>query len=497
MRSPETGTSVMSPYSSAVRSTPADARGFRLALLGFLPLFVWWLGWFPGFLSSDSIDQLTQVDTGEINNFHPATHTIAMWLITRLWDSPGAISLVQIAVFTVVVSLIARRLIQLGVPLWLSVGSVWTVTLLPAVAPMTLSIWKDVPFTLGFLWVMAELLLLARLRESYWDGWHNAARLGAAFAVMWLFRHNGLLTVVILGVGIGWIYRDLWRRTRIALGVLIVVLVVVQGPVFWLFSVDTADPAAAELLIGDVAASLVHEPGNFSADELAYLETIAPLDVWRELYDCDNANRILFDGRFDKLNIRNDPGPFMRLAARTIVRDLDTVLGHRWCTASYLLVPAQPESSYLQRPPFEIFENDLGINREPVVDAAFDITLDVFQFAEPSGRLWLTWRPALVVWLTVATYAALAWRRHRQLLWPGLLIAAHVFNVAATSLSHQFRLAFPIYVAGLLSLPLLWFLYRPSDLQSPSVLGIADRGALEDPHAAPTGLGGVESRGSQ
>lgn len=461
-------------------ATDPDARGFRLSLLTFLPLFVWWLGWFPGILSSDSIDQLTQVESGDINNFHPAAHTISMWIITRIWDSPGAVSLVQVALVALLLSLIAKRLIQLGVPMWGAVATVWVVALLPAVGPMVVAIWKDVPFTLAFLWAFSELLLLARLREEYWKAWQNPARLGTAFAAMWLFRHNGLLTVVVVAIVLAWAYRSQWRRTSIALAALAAILIFVQGPVFWLFSVDASDPAAAELLIGDVAASLVHEPGNFSSEELEYLESIAPREVWEELYDCDNANRILFDERFDKLRIRNNPGPFMRLAIKTAVRDTDTVLGHRWCTASYLLVPPQPSTSYLQRPPFEIFQNDLGISREPLSDAAFDVTLEIFQFAEPSGRLWLTWRPAIVVWLSVGAYAALAWRRRSRLLWPGLLLAAHTFNVAATTLSHQFRLAFPIYVGGLLSLPLLWFIYRPQDLQSSPVGGVANRRTLED-----------------
>ena len=87
-------------------------------------MLVWWLGWYPGFLSSDSVDQLQQVASENFTNGHPAFHTISMWFVTRFWDSPAAISLLQIILLALVLAFIARRLIALGVPLWLAVGAV-------------------------------------------------------------------------------------------------------------------------------------------------------------------------------------------------------------------------------------------------------------------------------------------------------------------------------------------------------------------------------------
>jgi len=173
---------------------------------------------------------------------------------------------------------------------------------------------------------------------------------------------------------------------------------------------------------------------------------------------------LLFDPEMNIQVIRQDPAPFLRLGIRTVVRDLDTSLGLAWCRASYLLVPAQPDDAYLQRPPFAIPANDQGLERSPVWSVAYDRTLDVFQWAESSGWLWLTWRPALVIWLTLATYGALARRGTRILLIPGTLLGVHLLNVAATSLNHEFRIAYPLYVAGILSLPLLWFVRYPERL---------------------------------
>ncbi|NNC93834.1 MAG: hypothetical protein HKN80_15225 [Acidimicrobiia bacterium] len=436
-------------------------RAFWLASLAFLPLFLWWLGWFPAFISSDSLDQLGQVESGDFTNGHPAFHTITMWFITRLWDSAGAITLVQIVVLALLLGLIAKRLRELGVPLWLAVGAAWAVGLSPAVGPTAITIWKDIAFTLAFLWVFSELLLLARVQRAFWLDLWSPVRLGAGLSLLWLFRHNGLLTMLgVLAVLAMMNRRNLGRLVPTVLTAAGIVLLI-QGPVFWLFTVDRSIPNATEVMLPVVASSFIHEPDNFSSEELALLASIAPLETWRSRYDCDRFDPLLFDPALSVDVIRQDPGPVLELELRTLWRDLDTSLGFFWCRASFLLVPPQPADSYLQRPPFAIPANDLGLERSPRWSVAADLTGDVFAAAESPSWLWLTWRPALIIWSAIATYVALAWRGPRALALPGALFGLHLLNVAASSLNHEFRLALPLYVMGILSLPLLWFVFSP------------------------------------
>jgi len=471
-------------YAAAVQPFSDVRRAFWLASLAFLPLFIWWLGWYPAFLSGDSLDQLRQIETGNFFNGHPAFHTITMWAITRVWDNAGAISLVQIVVLALLLGLIARRLRELGIPMWLAVGAAWAVGLSPAVGPTAMTLWKDIAFTLAFLWVFAELLLLVRLQEAYWSKVWNPVRLGAALSLLWLFRHNGLVTVLgVLAVLAITNRRNLGRLAPTVLAVAGIVLLV-QGPVFWLFTVDRSTPTAAEVMLPVVASSFVHEPDNFSGEEVALLASIAPLDVWRSRYDCDYSDPLLFDPAMRVGVIRQDPGPVLQLGFRTLWRDLDTSLGFFWCRASFLLVPGQPADSYLLRPPYSIPANDLGLERSPRWSVASDLTRRVFANAESRSWLWLTWRPALIVWLTFATYLVLARRHTRRLVLPAALLGFHFLNVAAFSLNHEFRLAFPLYVAGILSLPLLWFIARPDSLPDE----VSD-GSLPDDDIASVGFG--------
>lgn len=444
-------------------ATPEN-RAFLSALLAVVPLLVWWLGWFPGFLSSDSLDQLGQARRFEFSNAHPAFHTWTIWLITRIWDNAGAVSLAQVLATAILLAVAAKRLTRLGVPWWLATGAAWFVALLPAVGTTTITLWKDVPYSLALLWAFTELLVLAADPRGFWERRWPPIRLGMALGLAWLFRHNGFLTVVPFLVVLA-----IWARSnmRRLLPTVVTIAVLVVGANFVLYpllDVDRTSIEPATVFISDVAASLRHEPGNFSEDELAYLSSIAPLAVWQQRYDCRDSTPLAFAPEFQGDVIADDPGRFQSLVISTYFRDPDTVIGHRWCAADYLLWPPQPDDAYFHRPPFEIALNDLGIVRNSISDRAYQLTLDVFQWAEPNGRLWLTWRPALAIWLAIATYVGIALRRDlRILLLAFALFAAQLANVAATSPAQEFRFAFALYLIGLMSAPLLWLVVRPQD----------------------------------
>lgn len=421
-----------------------------------LPLLVWWLGWFPGFVSGDSVDQLGQVASGRYNNQHPAFHSMTMWLVTRLWDHAGMVTLVQVLAMAGVLAMAARRLAQLGTPWWAAGVTAAAIAALPAVGVTTIAVWKDVPFTIALVWALAELLGLAA-DPGGWDRRWPPLRIGAALALVWLFRHNGFITVVLFGAALVWVLRRRRRTLALVAAPVVGAVVFVNLVLFPLVGVERASIQPASVFASDVAASLVHNPGRFSAEEREYLATIAPLETWARLYDCHDSTPLVFSPEFDRHAIIGDPGRFRSLVVRTYVRDPLTVAGHRWCVASFLFVPPQPADAYFHRPPFDIAANDLGIERRPVSHRLYSATLRVFDWASLADRLWLTWRPALAVWLAAAVFTVLAWRR--RLAGFGLtmaLIGAHLVNVMGTSPAQEFRFGFPIYVMCLLSVPLLW-----------------------------------------
>jgi hypothetical protein len=101
-------------------SPPGRLTAARESLRYALPCAIVWsiylLAYWPGLMSYDSLQQWEQMTTGQLDNWHPAFHTMSNWLITRLWLSPAAVALTQIATLSLLVGWTVARIRRLGAP---------------------------------------------------------------------------------------------------------------------------------------------------------------------------------------------------------------------------------------------------------------------------------------------------------------------------------------------------------------------------------------------
>jgi len=438
--------------------TPPHVRATALGSLTIVPLLVWWAGWFPGIMSSDSVDQWNQVLIFDFQNAHPITHTAYLWVVSLVWQSPGAVALTQVILSAVVLAFIARRLVQVGVLQWIAVGAVWLISVLPMTGAMTIAIWKDVPFSLAMAWAFTELLLLARDKTQFWSGWQGPLRLGAALGLMWALRANGRFTTVAFVVILGIVFYRQWRGLLVVGSGVVALGVILPASLTVLLPVTSQPFEPAQVFMPQVGSVLVHDPAALSGEDIDLMVAVTPLDVWIDAYDCGNSSPLVFNPAFDNSVVQNDPSAYRSLVLRSALAAPLNVAGHRWCAGEYLLSPYNRTGTYVHRPPFAIWANDIGLERAPLSDRAYAATLWMYQVAEKPGLIWLTWRPAIYVLAGLATFGAL-WRRPslRPLNWIGILFIVHLGNVFLTSPSHEFRYAYGLYLFSLASLP-LWYL---------------------------------------
>jgi hypothetical protein len=430
-----------------------------LAGTAVLPVFVWWLGWHPGFASSDTIDQFGQVAGGVYFDHHPAIHTLYLDVLSLGGARPGLVTLFQLLVLGVLLAYAARWLVAAGVPTWLAVAVAWGLGLSPAIAPTTLALWKDVPFSLFMLWAWVELLALAVAPERSGRAW-PAVRIGLALAGVWLFRANGPLTVLPVLLVLAWVYRRQLKLTPVTVGTALLAVLLTVGPLYAIVDVQGSGIEPAQVFLPDVAASYRAEPETFTEADVDLMEQIAPLTIWTNRYDCFDSTPLLFNPQFNQGPVRASPGDYLALEIDVFLRDFGSVLAHRVCAANFVYSPAQPEDAYFHRPPYDIPPNTLGLTRDPIAGWAFDITDTIWRWAEIDSRLWLTWRPAILLLPALAAVVVFAVKARRFLL-PSTVLVAHTLNIAATSPAQEFRYAYPVYLMAALTLTLLWPALRP------------------------------------
>jgi hypothetical protein len=470
--------------------------GVRKALLppwlwsaaAVLPLFVWWMGWYPGFASSDSIDQLIQARTGVYYNHHPAIHTFYLDILSLDTTRPGLVSLTQIALFVGLLAYACKRLVEVGVPSWLAIGAAWLLGLSPAIAPTTIGLWKDVLFAFFLMWAWIELLYLSGERAKAGMHWSAMARLGAALSGVWLVRGNGPITVLITLLTVAWIFRRNLRGVSITAGTLLVIVFMVTVPLYGALGVSGDGVEPAQVFLPDIAASYVNNPASFTEKDIEMLTALAPLSIWTSRYTCFDSTTLLFDTGFDHSPVRENPAAYRRLVRDVLTRDFGSVVGHRMCAANFIYVPDQPSQDYFQPPQASIPDNDIGLTRDPVSWTAYTFTFGIWSWAEVNDRLWLTWRPGIVILPALAAIGLFAMLpAGRRFLIPSSLFLAHLLNVTMTSPAQEFRFAYPLYIVAVLTLTLVYPTmrgYRGDTSRRPSSSSRSSSGPTSRVHEA-------------
>ncbi|MBE5864679.1 MAG: hypothetical protein E7292_00520 [Lachnospiraceae bacterium] len=182
---------------------------FGLIVLSWLPCY---LAYYPGICAYDTTIQLGQVESGAYNDHHPIAHTLLLDGFMSLGDklfndvNTGLALLVLFqmlalaAVLAWGIVLLTDRGVTKWIPVCLQIGSM----IYPFHMYMSVSVCKDVLFTVFFLLQMLALYEMIRRRTSGLD------RYDVLFAVssvgMQLYRNNGryamLVLVVILFVAV-------------------------------------------------------------------------------------------------------------------------------------------------------------------------------------------------------------------------------------------------------------------------------------------------------
>jgi len=414
------------------------------------------LAFWPGLMSSDSQDQWGQVLRAEFHNYHPAFHTLTLWLITRLWLTPAAVALTQIVALSLVFAATARELEAWGVcgRVRLLVTLAFSCSLVNGT--MVVTLWKDVPYAITCLGLFAILLALVRTRGRWAESPAHLAVLAVALVCVTLFRHNGAL----VGVGLVAIVLWLWPAHRGALAATALVAVaaclIIVGPVYRAIGVKPI-PAAVRLQYQlQQIAALVHDGVLLSTEDEAVLAHVLPLESWRSRYNCYIADPIVHSPHLDRAYLNAHADEVRALWRRLVRGHGQILLRHQLCASSLVWRLSQPVHGWLTVPPLSI--------HDPASSLWPRFADQVRRLVDGSLRpsvIWWVWRPALYLYLTLfcALVAAARVGDWRLLVAPGPAVLnslVWMMFVAAQDVRYQY----PVYVIGLV-MPALLFARRP------------------------------------
>jgi hypothetical protein len=433
------------------RSRPSGGARWSWLAYAVPSVTVWTVflvAFWPALMSPDSHEQWAQMTSWRLNNFHPAWHTLTLWLVTRPWQSPAAVATVQIAALALVLAVTLRELRAAGVPRWPLALVAVAFAASPVNGMTVITIWRDIPYAIACLGLVPLILRLVR------TGGQTARRVGTSVGLVVgllaiaLYRHNGVIVAAGLGVALA----GLWRRLALATVLAVIAYLVMLGPVFGALGVSPIRPAYLLSRQIQQLAAIVHSGAPLSPDERAVVTHVDPEGVWQRLYSCYSLNSIYVE-RMDLTYVDAHPDEVLRAWWALAPRHVPLLAGDQvLCAGSLVWRVRQPFDGWL----YTIADPTADGRRSPAPRLQ-DVLYRWVAWSLAPPRLSWIWRPALALYVLLFCVAVGAARvRDWRFLAVGLPAVLNSLVWLLVVSSQDARYQYAVYVTGLVAPALLF-----------------------------------------
>ena len=402
-----------------------------------LPAYIVWLfyllSFWPGAMSPDSLDQWKQVLNGHLRDWHPAFHTMTIWLITRINLSPATVAISQIVALGSTVGWALAVLQRFGVPRTVLWFTSLVVALFPVNGFIVVTLWKDVAYSIVMVVLAMYIFQIVMQKGAWLKRPRNWLYLGVVLALVSLYRHNGIVPACGAGILLLICYRKYWKGLVVSMVLAISIHTGVRGPLYDAFDVRRGNPLTR--IEGEMRK---HFNSFFNKEsETIKTEHIGP--------------------KLKKENKSEKPNPILDrvYSASPVWRLLPMSTFHKRFDYVNLWQKKKKNGEIKIK---YVSANKLGIEEEPLLPGGMTFLYRVFKESRNNKYLFWMWRPAFFLYVLTSLLILLSWRFKERLylvLIPALMNSLPMFLIVI----HKsiFRYHYPtVILAIILVIPLLF-----------------------------------------
>ncbi|MEU8359224.1 hypothetical protein AB0C27_24705 [Nonomuraea sp. NPDC048882] len=430
----------------------------------------WWAALYPGLFSRDSVLYLSHTLVGPWVSDHSVLYDGLVWLSFTGTGDLGAVTFAQTTAMAGALTYLARSLVRLGAPRVATTAVAMLMPLAPPVGAFTVTLWKDVPFTICAVLIAGACARVAARRAVTVPA---LVWLSTLFVLLGLFRANGFLVVAVAVPVMVLIVRTMRVRLLLAGAFAAAIPLLLNNLVFPQYGiVPPSRTYVYHTAFGDIAVAYRENPEWFTPADISLLTSVAPLERWWEGGACATINPLIWRKDFSWWQAGMHATELLELWRRLLVTEPATVVRTRLCRGAIAWRPVQDELTtggmtyrLSRRPNADTYVGPHEVTDFPErwVFSLRPLSMELNRVAEPwlDRALvpewdWVLWRGASWAYLSYLAAALAAWAlRSRYVLMVVAGVAAQQVVVLANISAQDFRyMAAPILV-GVLLVPLL------------------------------------------
>lgn len=274
-----------------------------------------WMALYPAVMTPDSLYEWGAAHSliSPINPNHSVLYILFIRLCSLIWDSPAAASLLQMILMSAALGYVIYALRKEGLGRIGAVAFLVFYALLPVNGLMSVTIWRDVPYSILLLLLMVYLLQGYRDNSRY-KSVRYWVKTGVIMLLFVLVRYNGLLVFVVLCPVMFFIIKPARVKVLIMFAGILILNFVITGPMYQAIDVE-GNASKKSLLVVPVQqiARTVARGGDISQEEKAQIDGFLPTEEMIDLYNESDSDMIFFAEHMSMDAIEQDYPKFIQL----------------------------------------------------------------------------------------------------------------------------------------------------------------------------------------
>ena len=425
-------------------------------------IYLW--AFFPGGFSSDTTTQWHQI-RGELplSDWHPALHTMLLWLVTRIAEHPAFVLLIQGVCYACAVGYAAAAMHRWRVPKLFTALSVLYLSANPAISNIMSFPWKDCAFAITVLFLAVQLFEIHCSRGEWLKNKANPFLLALTLMLSAILRHNGIALSLAALV---WLLISMPGMKKCAALVALcfaALFALIKGPLYTAAGVEkNATPLDETIGLPMVVLShtYVNAPESLDEETVTFLETMAP----RETYAAHHRPGDWNETKWFVSPLPEDHGytlvQVFGFAAKAAMAEPQLAVEALSGLFDLPLLPAG-DAYWRMSPYVDASAAQFGLEdaRQPFLSRALNW---LCRLTASPALSWLFWRPGIPLLLIMLFCVLFARRRPRTaLLLPAAVICYHLATSVMLSSPTDFRFFLPTILLAPLAIAALFM--QPAD----------------------------------
>lgn len=419
-------------------------KGLKVFVISFIIIFLCWipyfLTFFPGLLSSDSLGQLGWIlnDFKGISDQHPVAHTlyisipynIGYMIFGKIGAGVASFSIFQMIIMSAIFSYLVYFLYKRNINKYILLVVVSFYALLPVHAFYSITMWKDVIFGGLILLLTIETIKIIEKRNEL------KAKDLTIFVIESIlcnaFRNNSIYMYYLFAIATIIIFR---KKIKIILPALLIVFstyYIIKIPVLNYFNVTRSSSSEYIAMPLQQIGRMAYKGVEFTKEEKELIDKIMPLEKLKEAYNPVTSDGIKFNKAYNRKEFDNNKEKYFNLWLNLVIKHPSVALeSYAVSTLGYWYPGVNFWAVY-----DGIDINDYGLETNSKAPKVINYLVNKMD-SKDIPVLNMEWSIGLIFW-TISLFGYIAIKRNKRILlysflpimgiWLTMMIASPVYS---------------------------------------------------------------------